>query len=116
VSSCDKPIASDLDALYCKLSRGLYVESSGRCFSSNPMDSGRGPVVTGLSAVFSSVQAVFFVIFRSLAAERAPFFSYIVAGFGLRSDLRNCIAGCVGIVVFIKNRKKVAKDLYFLAR
>jgi hypothetical protein len=100
-----------LDASYYKLSGGLYVGSSGRCFSSNPIDSERGLVATGLSAVFSFVQAVFFVIFRSLAAEEALLSFYIVAGFGLRSDLRNCIAKCVGMVVFIKNRKKVAKDL-----
>jgi hypothetical protein len=100
-----------LDALYCKLSGGFYVGSLGRCFSSNLIDSGRGLVATGLSAVFSSVRAVFFVIFRSLAAEGALFSFYIVAGFGLRSDLRNYIAKCVGIMVFIKNRKKVAKDL-----
>jgi hypothetical protein len=64
-----------------------------------------------LSAVFFSVRAFFFVIFGSLAAEGAPFSSYIVAGFSLRSDLHNYIAKYMGMVVFIKNRKKVAKDL-----
>jgi hypothetical protein len=42
----------------------------------------------GLSAVFSSVRAVFLVIFGSEAAEGAPFSSYIVLGTGVRLERR----------------------------
>jgi hypothetical protein len=35
----------------------------------------RGLVIIGFNTVFSTVRAVFLVIFRSLAAEGAPFYS-----------------------------------------
>jgi hypothetical protein len=41
-----------------------------------------------LSVVFSSIRAVFLVIFGSEAAEGAPFSSQIVLGTGVRLDLR----------------------------
>jgi hypothetical protein len=47
--------------------------------------------MTGLSAVFSTVQAVFLVIFRSKAAEGAPFSSYIVLSTGVRLLLRGAM-------------------------
>jgi hypothetical protein len=44
--------------------------------------------MTGFSAVFWLVQAVFLVILGLEAAEGAPFSSYIVLGTGIRFDLR----------------------------
>ena len=44
--------------------------------------------MTGLNAVFWAVQAVFLVILRSKAAERAFFSSHIVLGTGVRLDRR----------------------------
>jgi hypothetical protein len=48
-------------------------------------------IMTGLSVVFSTVQAVFLVIFRSKAAEEAPFFSYIVLSTSVRLLLRGAM-------------------------
>jgi hypothetical protein len=42
----------------------------------------------GLSAVFSSVRAVFLVIFGSEATEGAPFSSYIILSTGIRLERR----------------------------
>jgi hypothetical protein len=47
--------------------------------------------MTGLSAVFSTVQAVFLVIFGSEAAEGAPFSSHIVLGTDVRLLLRGAM-------------------------
>lgn len=66
----------------------IYVESLGRSFSSSLIVSERGPVITGLSAVFWVVRAVFLVILVFEAAERASFSSQIGLGTGVRLNLR----------------------------
>jgi hypothetical protein len=55
------------------------------------MVSRNGPVLIGLSAVFSSVRAVFLVILGSEAAEGALFSSHIVLGTGVRLDRRRAM-------------------------
>jgi hypothetical protein len=48
-------------------------------------------IIIGLSAVFSTVQAVFLVIFRSKAAEGALFSFYIILDTSIRLLLRGVI-------------------------
>jgi hypothetical protein len=75
VSSSESPIVSDSKALNLRLNNSSYVGRLGRLLTSKPTAFRRGPVAIGFNAVFSIVRAVFFIIFRSLAAEGAPFCS-----------------------------------------
>jgi hypothetical protein len=67
---------------------------------------GKVPVATDFKAVFSIVRAAFRVTFRSLAAEGAPFCSYIVLGLRCLYDLRNSITKIECIVEFTYLPKK----------
>jgi hypothetical protein len=75
VSSFKNPIVSDFKTLNLRLHSSSYVRRLGRLLASKLIAFRRGPVAIGFNAVFSTVRALFFMIFRSLAAEGAPFYS-----------------------------------------
>jgi hypothetical protein len=84
ISSLKSLIASDSEALNLRLSGNSYIKRLGRLLASKPTAFKRSPVAIGFNAVFSTVRAVFFVIFGSLAAEGAPFYSQIIRGLHTR--------------------------------
>jgi hypothetical protein len=75
VSSFKSRIVSDSEALKLRLNNSSYIERLERLLASKPIAFKRGPVTINFNAVFSTVRAVFFMSFGSLAAEGAPFCS-----------------------------------------
>ena len=69
----------------------MYIESSGRAFSSSLIVSERGPIAIGLRTVFCVVQTVFLMILGSEVVEGTSFSFYIVLGTGVHLDLHRII-------------------------